>query len=604
MVESLPFDIDSLHRAYSEGLEPSAVVRECLRRINSVEDPGIFLHLLSEDALSAQISELGHYDPVAKPLWGIPCGVKDNINLAGVPTTAACKEFSHIADADAEVVRLLKKAGALIIGKTNLDQFATGLVGVRTPYDVPKNALDPTIVPGGSSSGSAVAVAHGILSFSLGTDTAGSGRVPAALNGIVGLKPTLGMLSCSGVLPACRTLDTVSVFALCVQDAYRVFRLTNAFDPSDSYSRAIKAKPLRTLPPTFVVGVPSKDTIKFFGDQEQQASFNNSLTVLKAMGAEIREVDFSLFYQIASLLYEGSWVAERYAAVENMINKDPEALFPATWSVISKAKGKTAVDAFNDFYKLQDFKRLAEPLLNELDILCVPTIPTFYSVADLEKDPIQPNSNLGTYTNFVNLLDLCGISVPTAPRNDGRPGSITLLAKAGQDDVTASLALNVEQYFKAPMGATGWSLPTSQNVLESTSLGNHAEFIDLAVVGAHMSGLPLNHQLTELEALFKCKSRTAPHYRLFRLEGGPPLRPGMVRSVDGDSIDIEVWSMPSQSVGSFLAQVPSPLSIGTVELEDGSQVKGFLCENSATEQAEDITHLNGWRAYLASQSSI
>lgn len=602
MLKALPFDISSLHRAYADSLSPVSLVRECMRRIDALGDPGIFLHLLSEDELAAQIATLGEFDPDAKPLWGIPCAIKDNIDMAGAPTTAACPAFSYIADEDAEVVRLLRQAGALIIGKTNLDQFAAGLVGVRSPYPVPKNALDPEIVPGGSSSGSAVSVAQGLVSFSLGTDTAGSGRVPAALNSIVGLKPTLGMLSARGVVPACRTLDTVSIFALSVEDAYRAFTSLNAYDAADAYSRELQAKPLAAPPNRIKLGIPSADTIRFFGDEVHKASFNATVKQLEAMGAEISEIDFNPFYDIANLLYEGSWVAERYASIEKMMKEQPEAVFPATYKVISKAESKSAVDCFNDMYRLQELKRLAQSRIDGVDMLCVPSIPTFYTVSDLAADPIQPNSNLGTYTNFVNLMDLCGISVPTAPREDGRPGSITLLARAAEDHLTAALANQVQQFYSPALGATGWSLPHSQ--VAATAPSKSTDAIELAVVGAHLSGMPLNHQLTDLNAKFLFKGYTAASYRLYRLAGGPPLRPGLVRSASGEAIEIEVWSLPIEAFGAFIAQVPSPLTIGSVELEDGQRVKGFLCEEIATLDAEEITRFNGWRGYMSEQPSL
>ena len=459
MLAAQPFDIDSLQQAYARGLSPAALIDECRRRIDALADPGIFLHLLDQEDLNRQIAALGAFDLTEKPLWGIPCAIKDNIDYAGAPTTAACPAFSHIAEHDAAVVRQLKNAGALIIGKTNLDQFATGLVGVRSPYPIPKNALDPLIVPGGSSSGSAVAVAQGLVSFALGTDTAGSGRVPAALNGIVGLKPTLGMLSCSGVVPACRTLDTVSVFALTVEDAYRAFSAMSAFDPADSYSRDIEAKPLAATNMGYRIGIPSQDSIRFFGDRLQQDNFAHAIDELQSLGAQISEIDFAPFYEIANLLYEGSWVAERYVAVEALMTEQPEALFPATRAVISKAASKTAADCFKDLYRLQALKRQTDQLIARFDLLCVPTIPTFYQVSDLERDPIQPNSNLGTYTNFVNLLDLCGIAVPISPRSDGRPGSITLLARTGEDHLSAGLASRIQQRLKPALGATDWPLP-------------------------------------------------------------------------------------------------------------------------------------------------
>ena len=379
----------------------------------------------------AEAAALGAYDP-AVPLWGIPFAIKDNIDLGGAPTTAACPAFAYAAAEDAFVVAALRRAGAVPVGKTNLDQFATGLVGVRTPYPVPRNAIDPAIVPGGSSSGSAVAVARGLVSFALGTDTAGSGRVPAALNNIVGLKPSLGALSTTGVVPACRTLDTVSVFALSVEDAHVVFRVAAVFDPADPYARDIACPPISALPPAFRVGVPTPATREFCGDAAQARAYEAALVEVAALGGAIVELDFSVFYEVASMLYQGAWVAERYAVVETLMREAPEAMLDVTRKIIGRAEGLSAADVFRGFYRLQALKRRAAALIDAVDLICVPTMPTFYSLADLAADPNGPNALSGTYTNFVNLLDLCGLAVPVAARADGRPGGVTLLARAGR----------------------------------------------------------------------------------------------------------------------------------------------------------------------------
>jgi len=593
-MHSTPFDFISLRRAYESGTSPQDIVLECFRRIGEIGDPGIFISLRDQGVVFAEAEALGKHDPASKPLWGIPFAVKDNIDAAGMPTTAACPDFEHVAHEDAFCVRRLREAGALLIGKTNLDQFATGLVGVRSPYPIPKNAIDPEIVPGGSSSGSAVAVAHGIVGFALGTDTAGSGRVPAALNNIVGLKPTLGALSASGVVPACRTLDTVSVFALTVDDAYAAYRAAAGYDDKDAYSKDIRVSDIANLPRGLVVGVPDANTIEFFGDTDQAASFSHTLALLKNDGVEIVELDFTPLYRIAEMLYEGAWVAERYAAIRNIVETRPDGLHPVTRQIISAANRLSAADAFDGIYRLQDLKRLAGPMIDGVDLLCVPTIPTFYTVSDLEADPIGPNSRLGTYTNFVNLLDLCGLAVPTAARGDGRPGGVTLLAAAGHDALIASLGARLHCAAGVALGATGWR----QHPLPDRNPRPLSSEIAVAMVGAHMSGLPLNGDVTRLGGRYLYASKTAPSYRFYSLAGGPPKRPGLVRAENGASIALEVWALPEDQFGAFMKGIPQPLSIGTIDLADGSQANGFLCEPAGLEGAEDITACGGWRAYL------
>ncbi len=594
-MQDQPFRIDHLHAAYAEGLDPASVIAECYARIAIVDDPGIFLHLIPEDEAKAAASALGPFDPLTRPLWGVPFAVKDNIDVAGAPTTAACPAYAYEAEADAFVVARLREAGAILIGKTNLDQFATGLVGVRTPHPVPRNALDPEIVPGGSSSGSAVAVAQGIVAFALGTDTAGSGRVPAALNGIVGLKPSLGALSATGVVPACRTLDTISVFASTVEDAYTVFAAATAYDPADAYSRICLAPPLGAALPAPRVGVPMLETRRFFGDDAQAASFEFDIDALAAMGAEIVPIDFAPFYEVADLLYEGAWVAERYTVVEDLQRSNPDALHPTTRAIISGAERLSAADAFRGLYRLADLKRAIAPILDGLDALCVPTIPTFYTRADLDADPVTPNSRLGTYTNFVNLLDLCAIAVPTAKRGDGRPGNLTLIADHGRDAQIAALARAVELPARSqPSGSKVDRIGGADG-----ASGIPQGYTPLFAIGAHMSGLPLNADLLGYGARFLRECRTAEAYRLFSLPGGPPHRPGMVRASEGAAIAGEVWLIPTGSLGSFLTTIPAPLGLGQVVLHDGSTCLGFLCEVHATLDATEITGHGSWRAYLA-----
>lgn len=596
MLQSLPFTLPALRQAYGDGTSPVDVIAEAFRRLDAAGDPGIFIHAAREDAL-ASARALGDR-PDGRPLWGIPFAVKDNIDVAGMPTTAACPDFSYRPEADAFVVAKLKAAGAICLGKTNLDQFATGLVGVRSPYPVPKNAVDPTIVPGGSSSGSGVVVGHGIACFSLGTDTAGSGRVPAALNNIVGLKPTLGALSATGVVPACRTLDTISIFALTAADAWEAYQAGFGHDGKDAYSRRLPAPKLAALPPALRIGVPDAATLVTCGDEVQARDFRATLDRLAGQGAEIVEIDFEPFYAVARMLYEGAWLAERVAAVGDRLTRRAETLHPTTRAILEPGLALTAVDAFNGIYRLKELARVCDGLLVGLDALCVPTIPYFVTVTEIAADPIGPNSRLGTYTNFVNLLDMCGIAVPTGPRADGRPGSVTFLAAQGQDGFCAALAARVEA---GTLGATGWARPAF--ALAVPELG--AEEIALAVCGAHMSGLPLNGELTALGARFVKACSTAATYALYALAGGPPARPGLVRQAEGGhAIALEVWALPKSAFGTFLAGIPAPLSIGRVMLDDGSTVPGFLCEAVAAADGRDISSFGGWRAWIASGAGM
>lgn len=581
MFHDKPLSLDTLRNAYANGRTPADVVREVYRRIEAVGDPAIFIHLRPMDDVLAEAVALG--TPIDDhALWGVPFVAKDNIDVAGIPTTAGCPDYAYAPDKDAFVIARLRAAGALMIGKTNLDQFATGLVGIRSPYGIPKNAIDPDIVPGGSSSGSGVAVGHGLVTFSLGTDTAGSGRVPAALNNIVGLKPSLGALSATGVVPACRTLDTISIFAGNVADAFAVFAVACGKDPADAYSKAVPVGAIGPLPSPLRIGIPDAASRIYFGDNAQARNFEASLARLQSLEAEIVELDFTPFYDVAAMLYDGAWVAERYTVVEDLMRRKPDALHPTTAHVIGAAVHLSAADAFRGMYRLKELERAAHATMAGVDMLAVPTIPTFYSCADLEADPVTPNSNLGTYTNFVNLLDMCGIAVPASPRDDGRPGSMTLLGSSGADAALASVAL---AFADGAAPAKAVTQPA-------------ADEIAVAVCGAHMSGMALNHELTMRGARLLQATRTAPCYRLYALAGGPPHRPGLLRVDKGARIALEVWALPKARLGEFVAGVPAPLSIGTIELEDGSRSHGFLVESAGVRMAEDITDFEGWRAYV------
>ncbi|MEO1467722.1 MAG: allophanate hydrolase [Pseudomonadota bacterium] len=599
-LRDLPMTLPALAGAYRAGTRPAEVIAEVHRRIAAAADPGIFIAVVPLERAMAEAEALGPPDP-ARPLWGVPVAVKDNIDVAGMPTTAACPAFAYNADEDATVVARLRAAGAIVIGKTNLDQFATGLVGTRTPYRVPLNPIDPDLVPGGSSSGSAVAVARGIVAIALGTDTAGSGRVPAALNNIVGLKPTPGALPATGMVPACRTLDTVSVFALTVADAWTAFAAMAGPDPGDAYSRDLPAPPLAAPPPRLSIAIPDAASRRFDGDAAQAAAFDADCAALAESGASLHPVDLAPFYEIAALLYDGPWVAERHAAIAGFMAARPEALHPVTAAIVGKAEGMSATDAFRGLYRLAELRHAVAPVLGAHDLVAVPTIPTVVTRAEDRDDPVGPNSRLGTYTNFVNLLGLAGIAVPTGPRGDGRPGSLTLLAAGGQDALAAAVATVLERRVPRTLGATPWPVPPAPGLADAAGPGE----IEIAVCGAHMSGLPLNHQLTGRRGRFLRATETERAYRLYALPGGPPARPGMVRTAPGEggAVAVEVWALPEGTVGSFLAGIPAPLGLGTVRLADGTRPKGFVCEQAGVEGAEDVTHLGSWRTVIARQAA-
>jgi allophanate hydrolase len=595
--------IPALHAAYAAGLDPARVIAEAYRRLAEANDPGIFITVVAEADALAAVAALGPFDPAAKPLWGVPFAVKDNIDAAALPTTAACPAYAYTPSDSAPAVQRLLDAGAILIGKTNLDQLATGLVGVRTPYPVPRNPIDPAIVPGGSSSGSAVAVARGIVSFALGTDTAGSGRVPAALNNIVGLKPSLGSVSGRGMVPACRTLDTISVFAGSVADADAAFRIIAGYDAQDPWSKPLVIAPQPAgLPSGLRIGVPDATSRHFAGDADSESAFDATVVDLCALlgGSALRPVDMAAMFAVAQLLYSGPWVAERYEAIRALIESNPEALHPVTLRIISGAKKFSAADAFGGLYKLAELRRAARAVWNAIDVLIVPTYPRPRRVADLETDPIGPNSELGTYTNFVNLLDLCALAVPARPRSDGFPSGVTLIAPSGRDGLLAAVGGRLHAAAGVKIGISGTTVPAPADGEPRASSGE----IELVVVGAHLSGMPLNPELTSRGGRFLRAVPTAPDYRLYALAGGPPYRPGLMRVAAGEGVRIEseVWALSPEAFGSFVAEIPAPLGIGTTRLSDGTAPKGFIVEAEGIKGAKDVSEFGGWRAYLASLS--
>lgn len=591
--------IPTLLNAYREGsITPEQVVFEAWNRA-ATDDPAIWISRPSEAQLHEWLAALKGESPDTKPLYGIPFAIKDNIDCAGFPTTAACPAWSYEPAHSAFVVELLIKAGAIPVGKTNLDQFATGLVGVRSPYGAPDNAFDPDYISGGSSSGSGVAVAKGLCSFSLGTDTAGSGRVPASFNNLVGLKPTRGVLSCSGVVPACRSLDCVSIFALTASDASRVLNVAALFDETDAYARKRCRLREPIWPPR--IGVPPLDQLDFFGNEDAKRLYESATETVANMGWQIVETDISTFLDAARLLYEGPWVAERTAVISTLLAENPEALLPVTRTIIEGGLRGTAVDAFKAQYRLADLKRASEATWSEVDALLMPTTGTIYTKAEVEAEPIKLNSNLGRYTNFMNLLDLCGCAVPAGFLGSGLPWGVTFYAPACGDALVLDCAAHFHTAVALPLGKTAVSsseapLPSSQAALKTP-----APMMKIAVCGAHMEGLALHWQLREREARLVQRTLSAPCYRFYHLpaNGRIPDRPGMVRvSEGGAAIEMEVWEIPQSTVGSFLEGIGAPLGLGKVQLADGSHVCGFVCEGIVSQTAKDITAFGSWREWL------
>lgn len=596
-----PLTLADWQAAYRDGAEPAALLHPLRARLAARGAP-VYLHVADEAALQAQITGLQALAALhpsraallqACPLWGVPFVVKDNIDVAGAPTTAACPAWSHTAAQHATVVQRLLAAGAVWLAKSNLDQFATGLVGTRSPYGAPSSAWSAAHVSGGSSSGSAVAVAVGDVPFALGTDTAGSGRIPAGFNHIVGLKPTPGRSPTTGVLPACRTLDVVSVFALTVDDAASVLAVMEGPDPADAYS-GTPPGPARWQP-RLRIGVPA--TLPPGVDADMAACFEAAQATLRAQGHTLQTFDFSPLAEVAALLYQGPWVAERHLVVQDLLARDPAALDPAVRQVIQAAERYSADDAFAGQYRLRALAQQAAALWRGLDVLLLPTAPHHPTHAELAADPLGANSALGVFTNFVNLLGWCALAVPAAVSPTGLPLGLTFIAPGGHDAALAHFGRQWQALAAQPMGTTGRVYAQAAPLLQPAAQPG----LPIAAVGAHLSGLPLNGQLTELGATLREATHTAPHYRLYALPGTTPPKPGLqrVRS-DGTAIALEVWDVPLHQVGRFLAGIPAPLGLGNVELADGRVVHGFLCEGHALLGAVDISHHGGWRAYLKS----
>jgi allophanate hydrolase len=603
-------DFAALAAAYAGGVTPVQIIREVYARIRARGEDHVWITLRPEADVLAEAAALAARRSGGEklPLYGLPFAAKDNIDVAGLPTTAGCPAYAYTPSADAEVIRRLRAAGALVIGKTNLDQFATGLVGVRSPYGAPSSVFNKNYISGGSSSGSAVATAAGLVSFALGTDTAGSGRVPAAFNNLVGWKPTKGLLSTTGLVPACRSLDCISVFALTCADAAKVAEVVSAFDPADPYSRPTEERGRvreNADLSAFRFGVPRPDQLEFFGDREAAALYAASVARLRSLGGVAVEIDYAPFRDTADLLYSGPWVAERLAAITPFAQEHPEALHPVTAGIITAASRFSGVDTFRSFYKLEELRRDAAPIWDRIDVLLLPTTPTIYTHADLATEPVLNNTRLGTYTNFVNLLDLCGVAVPAGFRADGLPLGVTLLSPAFTDAAVLALGARLHAALGGKLGGTATPLdPRALPPVAVASAAPASNAIDLAVVGAHLSGQPLNHQLTSRGATLLRTTRTAADYRFYALANTTPPKPGLVRDpgFTGPGIEVEVWRLSPAAFGAFTAEVPAPLAIGNLVLVDGSTVKGFVCEPAALTGSAEITSFGGWRAYLAAKT--
>ena len=594
-------DISTLEQSYrNRTTTPARVVREIYTAIRSRGERPIWITLVDEEQCIARASELESLGDTSKlPLFGIPFAVKDNFDVEGLPTTAGCPAFSKIAARTAAAVQRLLDVGAILIGKTNMDQFATGLVGTRTPYGICSSVFNEEYISGGSSSGSAVAVAKGLVSFALGTDTAGSGRVPAAFNQLVGMKPTRGLVSTSGLLPACRTLDCVSVFAETCADAARVLDVLRGPDANDPYSR--EATPGEGATPwvvsKFKFGAPTEESLEFFGDDQSRSSYEEAIAALTQVGGEKVSFDYEVFRAAANLLYSGPWVAERLSAIQEFAETKTDAMDPTVAHIITGAQRFSAVDAFEAEYKLKALRKKTDGVLEEVDVLLLPTAATIYKIADVQAAPIELNTNLGYYTNFVNLLDLSAVAIPAGLRKDGLPFGVSLIGKAFTDDGLLAIADRLHRRLGRTLGGSDRLLAETRSIAdESTPNG----CVLMAVVGAHLTGQPLNGQLTSRRARLVRTIRTHADYRLYVLPNSIPAKPGLVYAPGyaGPGIELEVWAMPEDTVGSFLNGIPAPLSLGTIRLEDGSSVKGFLCEPYGIIGAEEITHLGGWRTYI------
>ena len=562
-----------------------AVMEEVMNHVTAYDaiQPQIWISRAAPDDLLAAARSVDARVAAGEKLAlaGVAFAAKDNIDVAGLETTAACPAFAYRPDQSATVIERLIAAGAICIGKTNLDQFATGLNGTRSPYGAPRNAFNLAYVSGGSSSGSSVAVAAGLVPFALGTDTAGSGRVPAAFQHLIGFKPSKGRWSNRGLVPACRTIDCITAFTNDTDDARLIDSVIAGFDAADPYSRPLVDQPLARR----TIGVPRRDQRVWFGDSESEFLYDRALEKLAGL-ADIVEIDLAPFQEAAQLLYGGPWVAERTAAIATLLAENPDAIHPTVREVVQPGLTIGAVELFNGIYRMAELKRHADLLWDSIDMLAFPTTGTIYRVAELLAAPVALNSALGFYTNFVNLLDMAALAVPAGIRHNATGFGITLIGPANTDRALLDTA---DAYLALA------NLPSSPPL----DMEGKMQTVKLAVVGAHLEGMPLHWQLTSREAKFVGAYETAPNYRLYAMADSVPPKPALVHSTDGAAIAVEVYELGVAEFGSFVVEVPAPLAIGTVTLSDGSSVKGFVAEPRALTGAEDITALGGWRAFIA-----
>ena len=583
-----PLEISTIHAAYRAGtLTPGELMTELLRRIEAYPDLAVFISRVAPAEVLSKARSLNLAELDEKPLWGIPFVAKDNIDVAGMETTAGCPDFAYVAAVDATVVARLRDAGAILLGKTNLDQFATGLNGTRSPYGAPRSVFNADYISGGSSSGSAVAVAAGLAVFSLGTDTAGSGRVPAAFNNLIGLKPTIGRIPKTGLVPACKSIDCISVFANSAADAIMVLQAAEGFAPTDPYSRT----PSETiLPASPRAGIPRSSQLDFAGDPESAVLYDAALQAASALGWQMVEIDYGPLRDIAAALYGGPLAAERIAGIREFYETSADSIHPVVRGIMAGAEKFSAADLFAEQYRIQALRIAANSIIGTVDVLLLPTAPTIFTVEAMLSDPVGLNVKLGLYTNFVNLCDLAAIALPAGFSTSGLPFGVTLIGPAFSDRSLAAYADTLHQALGAGAGLT--------RARPQTRFMTPPRETTLVVAGAHLSGMALNHELLALGAALVAATTTAPDYKLYALNTTPP-KPGLVRSpgFTGTGIAVEVWSLSAQNFGRFIAALPEPMGIGKVTLADGSIHPGFLCETHALHDAQDITGYGGWRAY-------